>query len=67
MEFKGTNDLSLIYRYKKKHNPEEMEGSVKTCSHCGKGKQYRSGRMWTPCSVCRNLEPYRKRIRGANV
>jgi len=58
-----TSDLSYIYRYKKKHNPEELSGSVKTCPHCGVGKVYRSGRMWTPCNYCRDIHPYPKRIR----
>jgi len=49
-----TNDKSILSRYGKKHNPDELAGTVKTCPHCGQGKLYRRGRMWTPCPVCRN-------------
>ncbi|MFA5015381.1 MAG: hypothetical protein WC549_07565 [Actinomycetota bacterium] len=49
-----TSDKSIFSRYGKKHNPIEMEGMVKICPHCGRGKIYRQGRMWTPCPVCRN-------------
>ena len=55
-----TNDKSILSRYGKQHNAGEMEGMVKTCSHCGGGKQYRHGRMWTPCSICRDLDKARK-------
>ena len=58
-----TSDKTLIYRYKKAHNPEELSGSVRTCPHCNLAKQYRSGRMWTPCPVCRDAQPYPKKIR----
>ena len=58
-----TSDISFIYRYRKAHNPEELNGSTKTCPHCGQGKIYRSGRMWTPCSTCRDIQPYPKKIR----
>ena len=49
-----TSDKSIFSRYGKKHNTEEMQGMVKVCPHCGMGKLYRRGRMWTPCPVCRN-------------
>ena len=51
-----TSDRSILKRYKKAHNTEELQGMVKTCSHCGEGKQYRRGRMWTPCPLCKKLE-----------
>jgi hypothetical protein len=47
-----TNDMSILKRYGKAHNPEEMEGMVKTCGHCNQGKQYRHGRFFTPCPIC---------------
>jgi NADH pyrophosphatase NudC (nudix superfamily) len=50
-----TSDISILKRYKKAHNPEELEGSERICLRCGKGKQYRHGRYWTPCQICKNL------------
>ena len=59
-----TSDKSILKRYGKPHNTEEMEGMVKICSHCGQGKQYRHGRMWTPCQKCRQLDDAKKGVRG---
>jgi uncharacterized protein (DUF983 family) len=50
-----TNDKSILKRYGKPHNPEEMAGMTKQCPHCGQGTLYRRGRIWTPCKICRNL------------
>ena len=52
----------ILKRYKKSHNPEELEGSIKICSHCGV-KQYRCGRFFTPC-VCKDISKYPKKIRN---
>jgi len=51
-----TNDKSILKRYGKKHNPEELSGMIKTCSHCGKGKQKRHGRYFSPCNICGKIK-----------
>lgn len=58
-----TANIDIIFRYKKKHNPGELEGSVKVCSHCGKGKQYRCGRFFTPCLFCSNISKIPKKLK----
>ena len=58
-----TNNINVIFNYKKKHNPEELEGSVKECPACHT-KQYRCGRRFTPC-ICKFMQPYPKKIRPA--
>jgi hypothetical protein len=55
-----TFDKSILKRYKKRYNPEEMQEFVKVCSHCGRGKIYRFGRIWTPCPFCKNIRLYPK-------
>jgi uncharacterized protein (DUF983 family) len=49
-----TSDKSILKRYKKAHNPSELDGMYKNCTHCGNGKLRRHGRYWGKCDFCGN-------------
>jgi uncharacterized protein (DUF983 family) len=58
-----TSDKNILKRYRPtKRNPEDYP-RVKLCPHCGRGKLYLRGRMYTPCPFCSDIAKYPKKIR----
>ena len=70
MNINNVAELHAQLKQSKKHNSwkEEMRDneSVRTCPHCGRGKNYRHGTgkflIWTPCKICGDLRKYPKII-----
>jgi len=56
-----TSDKRILKRYKTS-SIQDLPG-VKLCPHCGKGKQYLVGRIYTPCPFCRDIAKFPKKIR----